>query len=117
VTPTVVFNRANGFQMFWLDDVFRSNATARNVFGRARPATNSRKRSTSGSPSRYRTTPDDETHLINEGKDVPGTDLRAQRRDRVLADRRQEFTKCFPHLFLASRGRNVYPRNVNDVTS
>ena len=29
----------------------------------------------------------------------------------------RKLTKCFPHLFLASLGRNVYPRNVNDVTS
>jgi hypothetical protein len=29
----------------------------------------------------------------------------------------RKLTKCFPHLFLANRGRNVYPRNVNDVTS
>ena len=26
-------------------------------------------------------------------------------------------TKCLPYLFLASLGRNSYPRNVNDVTS
>src|SRR3954454_7904354 len=26
-------------------------------------------------------------------------------------------TKCLPVLLLASRGRNSYPRNVNDVTS
>jgi len=33
-------------------NAFRSNATARSVFGRHRPATNSRYRSTSPSPSR-----------------------------------------------------------------
>ena len=26
-------------------------------------------------------------------------------------------TKCLPYLLLASRGRNSYPKNTNDVTS
>jgi hypothetical protein len=29
----------------------------------------------------------------------------------------RKLTKCLPCLLLANLGRNVYPRNVNDVTS
>jgi hypothetical protein len=34
---------------------------------------------------------------------------------RLVAGRK--LTKCFPYLLLASLGRNVHPKNVNDVTS
>jgi hypothetical protein len=53
-----------------LKNVFRSNAVARKLFGRARPATNSRYRSTNGSPSRYRTAPDAVDQRTKEGKVV-----------------------------------------------
>src|SRR5690348_14975494 len=49
-------------------NVFRSKATARSVFGRHRPATNSRYRSTSRSPRRYRTWPDPDMKRTRHGK-------------------------------------------------
>ena len=49
-------------------NVFRSNATARGVFGRDRPATNSRYRSTSRWPSEYRTSPAPDTVRTRHGK-------------------------------------------------
>ena len=49
-------------------NAFRSKATARSVFGRHRPTTNSRYRSTSRSPSRYRTWPDPDTLRTRQGK-------------------------------------------------
>src|SRR4030081_3263049 len=49
-------------------NVFKSNATDRTVFGRARPATNSRYRSTNGSPNAYRTAPDAEIERTKKGK-------------------------------------------------
>ena len=61
---------STGFFATTVKNVFRSNATARTVFGRARPATNSRYRSTNGSPSRYRTWPDATVERSKEGKPV-----------------------------------------------
>jgi hypothetical protein len=51
-------------------NVFKSNATANRVFGRERPATNSRYRSTSGSPSTKRASPAGVEERIKHGEKV-----------------------------------------------
>jgi len=49
--------------------------------------------------------------------DPPLADLLAHLLQRLRADRRLEAVNIFPSALLAPLGRNMYPRNVNEVCS